>query len=236
MAEQQHNDTPSRHRRQIALDGWNDEAQKRLVGSYVVVVGAGAIGGALATHLAAAGVERIGIVDGGVVDDDALGGQIVHFTPDRGAGKADSIAHKVGLLNPDVQADAFPASLDHQNSAAIVAGATLVADCGRDGVATLWLASACAEAGLTLLVGTAAGWRGATLALAPGADLPSAQLPQASDEPALAGAVAAAVAADLLQRAMALASGVGDAGIGVLHEFNGRDGSWTRPDVGLQLG
>ncbi len=219
-----------RHARQRALPGWGDDAQKRLAGCYAVVVGAGAIGGALALQLAGAGVPRIGVVDGADVTDDDLGGQTAHFAPDRDAGKADAIAHKIGLLDADVQCDPFPAYVDQQNAAAIVAGADVVADCTRDGATTLRLATACAQASTPLLVGTAAGWDGATLALDPGADLPSARLPQVSGERSLFAPTAAAVAADLAQRALCLLAGVGDAGVGALRRYDGRAGLWAGVD------
>ncbi len=223
-----------RHARQIALGGWGEDAQRRLVEAYVVIVGVGALGGTLATLLAAAGVGHLGVVDGGTVDDEALGGQTVHFTPDRGAGKADSVVHKVGLLDPAVHCDAFPAFVDHENAAGITADAALVADCCRDGAITLRLAAVCAEAEVPLLVGTAAGWRGATFALEPGADIPPGRLPQAADDPALAGPVAAAVAADLAQRALALLGGVGDSGLGTLRELDGQTGAWSEPPADTQ--
>jgi adenylyltransferase/sulfurtransferase len=231
MSDTDQQSVTDRHSRQRALPGWGDDAQKRLNGTYVVTVGAGAIGGALAMQLAAAGVLRLGIVDGAAIDEHDLGGQTAHFTPDCEAGKADAVAHKIGLLDPQVHCDPFPAYVDQQNAAAIVAGADLVADCTRDGATTLRLASACAQASTPLLVGTAAGWDGATLALDPGADLPSSQLPQASDEPSLFAPTAAAVAADLAQRALCLLSGAGDAGPGVLRRYDGRSGSWNNePD------
>jgi adenylyltransferase/sulfurtransferase len=220
----------NRHDRQLALDGWGDDAQKRLSESYVVVVGAGAIGAALATQLAGAGVAHLGVVDGTLVQTGSLGGQTTHFAPDTGANKADALAHKIGLLDPEIQCDPFPANVDHDNANAITAGAGLVADCTRDGATTLRLAAACAQAGTTLLVGTAAGWRGATLALGPGSDLPSSELPQAPGHESLHGPTAAAVAADLAQRALALLSRTGDPGLGELREYDGLSGHWSLPE------
>lgn len=221
---------PSRHGRQLALEGWGDGQQKRVSDSYVVVVGAGAIGAALATQLCAAGVAHLGVVDGSLVQVVELGGQTTHFTPDAGANKADALVHKIGLLDPGIQCDPFPAHVDHDNAAAIVTGASLVADCTRDGATTLRLAAACAQSDIPLLVGTAAGWRGATLALGPGSDLPSSELPQAPGQASLHGPTAAAVAADLAQRALALLARIGDPGLGELREYDGLTGHWSLPD------
>lgn len=218
-----------RHLRQRALDGWSDAAQQRLAGAYVVVVGAGAIGASVAAHLAAAGVGHIGIVDGAVIDTQALGAQTVHFTPDRGNGKADSVVHKLALLNPEVHVDPFPAFVDAQNAAAIITGATLVVDCARDDSVTRLLATAGGEAGTPMLVGRVDGWAAETIALA-GDRLASGieLLSETGAGNGFSGVAAAAAAADLAGRAIAILAEVGSPGFGVVRAFDGHNGTWSQ--------
>jgi molybdopterin/thiamine biosynthesis adenylyltransferase len=71
----------------------------------------------------------VGIVDGGTVELGDLVAQTLYYTPDVGRGKADTLAAKLGLLNPEVQAESYPVHLDGANAAAIVAGQNLVLDC-----------------------------------------------------------------------------------------------------------
>jgi len=57
-----------RYSRQLVLPDWSGEAQELLKRAAVLVVGAGALGSPAATYLATAGVGRIGIIDGDVVN------------------------------------------------------------------------------------------------------------------------------------------------------------------------
>ena len=56
-----------RYARHLMLPELGVEGQERLKGSSVLCVGAGGLGSSLLLYLAAAGVGRIGIVDGDVV-------------------------------------------------------------------------------------------------------------------------------------------------------------------------
>lgn len=116
-----------RYARQIAELG--EDSQERLKGSRAIVIGAGATGSTAAAHLASCGVGYVGIVDGGTVRLEDLVAQALYYTPDVGRSKADTLAGKLGLLNPEVQTEGYPVDLDGTNAAAIVAGQDLVLDC-----------------------------------------------------------------------------------------------------------
>ena len=108
------------------------EGQIRLKQARVIVIGAGAAGAAAATELASRGVGYVGVVDGGSVTLGDLVGQALYYTPDVGQSKADTIAGKLGLLNPEVQVDSYPVNLEAANASAIVAGHDVVLDCTHD--------------------------------------------------------------------------------------------------------
>jgi molybdopterin/thiamine biosynthesis adenylyltransferase len=118
------------------------EAQERLKRARVIVIGAGATGAAAAAHLASCGVGYVGVVDGGKVGLGDLAGQAIYYSPDVGQGKADTLAGKLGLLNPEVHTESYPVHVDSQNAAAIAAGHDLVLDCTSTGEATDVLAAA----------------------------------------------------------------------------------------------
>lgn len=95
----------------------------------VAVIGCGVRGSIVAALLAGAGVEELSLVDGAFVEEGDIGVSPLQFTPDLRAGKADALVAKLGLLNPRVHAQAFPADLDGANAVAILTGADVVVDC-----------------------------------------------------------------------------------------------------------
>ena len=123
-----------RYRDQIAGE-LGLEGQARLKQARAIVVGAGSTGSAAAAQLASCGVGYVAVVDGGQVALHDLAGQAMYYTPDVGTGKADTLAAKLGLLNPEVQVDSYPVALDEQNAAAIVIGHDVVLDCTADAAA-----------------------------------------------------------------------------------------------------
>ncbi len=91
-----------RYQRQMVLPGVGLDGQRRLLASRVLVIGAGALGSAAATYLAAAGVGTLGLVDGDTVELSNLHRQILHDTLDVGRSKTASGAERLRSLNPDV--------------------------------------------------------------------------------------------------------------------------------------
>jgi len=76
------NDELNRYSRQIRLPEIGKEGQKRIKGSSVVVIGAGALGCPVLQYLAAAGVGTIGIVDNDWVDETNLHRQVLYTVKD----------------------------------------------------------------------------------------------------------------------------------------------------------
>jgi molybdopterin/thiamine biosynthesis adenylyltransferase len=105
------------------------EGQLRLRASRAIVIGAGGAGSAAAAELVSRGVGYVAVMDGASIRLDDLVGQAIYYTPDVGHNKADVLAAKLGLLNPEVQAESYPVSLDAQNASAVVAGHDVVLDC-----------------------------------------------------------------------------------------------------------
>jgi len=127
-----------RYARHLILDEVGDEGQERLLGSRVLVIGAGGLGSPLLMYLAAAGVGTLGIVDDDLVDITNLQRQIVHTTPRLGEGKVASAAAAVRDLNPDVKIDSYPVRLSAGSAADLIRPYDLVVD-GSDNFATRYL-------------------------------------------------------------------------------------------------
>lgn len=122
----------------------------------------------MATHLAGAGVGRLGIIDDGVVATGDPATQPLHFAPDVGVPKAHSAAVKPRYLNPAIVVEPYQVRLDRGNADGLIAGADLVVDCSGDpGVSTL-LGRSCRDAGMPLVTGVCGKGDGHVLATMPG--------------------------------------------------------------------
>ena len=96
------NEQIERYSRHLILKEVGVKGQKKLLGSKVLIIGAGGLGAPAAMYLAAAGVGTIGIVDNDVVDLSNLQRQIIHATEDVGKPKVQSARETINRLNPDV--------------------------------------------------------------------------------------------------------------------------------------
>jgi molybdopterin/thiamine biosynthesis adenylyltransferase len=157
-----------RYSRQLLMDDWSGAAQERLRSARAMVVGAGALGSPVCTYLVAAGVGVLGVVDGDVVELSNLHRQPLYMTPDVGASKAEVAAAKLGLLNPDVLVEPFPAELDAANAQAIVMGADVVVDCTDSFESRYLVNDACCAEGIPLVEGGVVGFEGLVLSIRPG--------------------------------------------------------------------
>lgn len=138
----------TRYARHLLLPGFGADAQRRLRGTSVLVVGAGGLGSPVLQYLAAAGVGRIGIADDDVVEETNLQRQVVHRTADVGRPKVDSAAEAVRALNPGVEVVAYAARLEPANVLDIAREHDIVVD-GADNFPTRYLTSdACVRLGL----------------------------------------------------------------------------------------
>ncbi|MEX0993772.1 MAG: ThiF family adenylyltransferase [Solirubrobacterales bacterium] len=184
-----------RYSAQIAAGGFGLAGQQKLAQARALVVGAGRVGSTVAAQLASAGTGYLGVADGETIADADLASQSMHFTLDLGASKADSVAAKLGVLNPQVQVDSFPVEVTPDNCEAIVAGHDLVVTCVGDRATRLLVNDACVAAGILLVDCVAGGARGAVQPIDPGRSAclrcSAFEASDAGATPALAAAVGA---------------------------------------------
>ena len=129
-----------RYARHLTLPEIGLEGQRRLRDGSVLVVGAGGLGSPAALYLAAAGVGRLGIVDGDRVDESNLQRQVLHGTADVGRAKTASAAERLHDLNPHVVVEPHQLQLDAGNAGELVARYDVVVD-GTDNFATRYVLS-----------------------------------------------------------------------------------------------
>lgn len=104
-----------RYSRHILLPEVGEKGQEKLLGSRVLLLGAGGLGSPAALYLAAAGVGTIGIIDNDAVDASNLQRQVLHGTDRVGTSKVESAAKTIQNLNPDVKVLTFDERLNSSN-------------------------------------------------------------------------------------------------------------------------
>lgn len=217
-------------------------AEASLADKHALVVGVGARGQLAAAHLAAAGVGRIGLIDGAFFEERDLRTGPLTFTPDVGSSKADGAAVKLGLINDSVHAEPFPAFLDEANAELILQGADVVIDCTNDVDAHLIANDTCLKCGSALIVGDldeAGGWWARPVV---GHCLHSAlKRSAADDEPEVSEeftaaqlaspAIASAIASVQSAAAIALMTGEPAPSVSLLHRLDARSLNWSTREL-----
>lgn len=144
-----------RYARHILLDELGIEGQERLLGSRVLIVGAGGLGSPAAFYLASAGVGKIILADDDVVELSNLQRQILHTTARLGWPKAESGRQMLAELNPEVQVQACVIRLADEQLHDLVAQVDLVLDCTDNFVTRHAINRACVAHGKPLVSGAA---------------------------------------------------------------------------------
>jgi molybdopterin/thiamine biosynthesis adenylyltransferase/rhodanese-related sulfurtransferase len=131
-------DQRNRYQRHLLLPEVGVEGQAKLLGSKVLMLGAGGLGSPAALYLAAAGVGTIGIIDMDVVDASNLQRQILHNLDRIGDRKVDSAKKTLTLMNPDINVVTYDTRLDASNILDIISGYDVIVD-GADNFPSRYL-------------------------------------------------------------------------------------------------
>ena len=134
------NDEIARYSRHLIMPEVTLEGQKRLKAASILCIGAGGLGSPIALYLAAAGIGRMGLVDGDVVDFSNLQRQILHGTKDIGRKKLNSARDRIREVNPNVQVDLHDTFFTSENAREIVEPYDIVID-GTDNFPTRYLSN-----------------------------------------------------------------------------------------------
>ncbi len=145
-----------RYARHIVLRDVGGAGQAKLLGSHVLLIGAGGIGCPAIQYLAAAGVGKISVIDDDVVSLSNLQRQVLYGEEQIGQNKVDAAAIAVRKLNPDNIFIALKERLTAQHDAAFLAGVDVVID-GCDNFTTRLLVNDLCLAARVPLVSAAIG-------------------------------------------------------------------------------
>ena len=147
-------DERGRYARHLILPEVGLAGQERLKAASVICIGAGGLGSPLLLYLAAAGVGRIGIVDGDAVELSNLQRQVIHGSDALGRSKAKSAAARLHELNPHCRIDVQDVMLDITNVMDLIADYAVFCD-GTDNFASRYLINdACVLSGKPLIYGS----------------------------------------------------------------------------------
>ena len=124
-----------RFARQTILPGFGVEAQQRLQEAKVLLIGAGGLGCPILLYLAAAGVGKIGLIDGDEVSVSNLNRQVLFGENDLGKSKVEAAASYFKKKYADFQIEEIPEFISVQNALEIIPDYDLVID-GSDNFPT----------------------------------------------------------------------------------------------------
>ncbi|MBK6847254.1 MAG: molybdopterin-synthase adenylyltransferase MoeB [Proteobacteria bacterium] len=127
-----------RYSRQLIMPEVTVAGQRRLQQARVLCVGAGGLGSPLALYLAAAGVGRLGLVDGDTVDLTNLQRQTLYATADVGRPKLEAARARLSALNPEITVVPHALRLVSANALELLRDYDVIAD-GSDNFATRYL-------------------------------------------------------------------------------------------------
>lgn len=108
-------DEKRRYHRQTIIPGWGMEAQLKLKGTKIGVVGAGGLGSFILMHLAAAGFGEIILIDRDKVELNNLNRQVLHWENDIGTNKSDSAERKLKEMNSSVKIISYAEEINDKN-------------------------------------------------------------------------------------------------------------------------
>lgn len=158
-----------RYSRQTLFAPIGPEGQRRIAESRILIVGMGALGTVLASHMVRAGVGAVRLVDRDYVEWSNLQRQMLYDEEDAAQSlpKVEAARRKLARINSDVTLEAVVADVTPLNAESLAEGVDLVLD-GTDNFRTrLLLNDVCFKRGIPLVYGGAVGARGMTAMLVP---------------------------------------------------------------------
>ncbi|MEM2272619.1 MAG: HesA/MoeB/ThiF family protein [Candidatus Bathyarchaeia archaeon] len=157
-----------RYDRQIRINGFGVEGQRRLKKATILVAGAGGLGFPISVYLAAAGIGTIRIIDADIVELDNLNRQLLHWDKDIGRRKVDSAREKLRQINPTINVEVYDEKITDENALTLIDGADAVVDALDNYETRLALNKACIEKKIPFFHGAVHGFVGQATTIIPG--------------------------------------------------------------------
>ena len=139
-----------------------------LAGKRVLVAGCGGLGGYVIENLGRVGVGHLRLVDGDCFEESNLNRQLLSSHMNLGRPKVLAAKQRMQAVNPNIEVEAFQTRITAENAFDLMQGCDLVVDCLDNIPSRKVLQAACEQAGLPLVHGAVAGWRGQVCVILPG--------------------------------------------------------------------
>ena len=156
-----------RFSRQVMLEQIGYDGQLKLKNSTVCVVGVGGLGNPITSRLAAMGVGKLRVVDRDVIELSNLHRQTMFNEDDVGQVKVEVAAKKLKKINPEVEIEALPISINDYTALDVVEGCDVVVDALDSVNARYSLNKACVEKNIPFVTGAAVGVTGQVFTVLP---------------------------------------------------------------------
>ncbi|MGQ0606189.1 MAG: ThiF family adenylyltransferase [Candidatus Nitrosotenuis sp.] len=157
-----------RYSRQIMLEEIGYQGQLSLRSAKICVVGVGGLGNPITTRLTAMGVGKLRIIDRDVIELSNLHRQTMFDESDVGQVKVEVAAKKLKKLNPDVEIESLPISINDYTALDAIEGCDVVIDALDSVNARYALNKACVEKNIPFVTGAAVGVSGQAFTILPG--------------------------------------------------------------------
>jgi len=144
------------------------EEQQILAGKRVLVAGCGGLGGYVIENLGRVGVGQLRLVDSDLFEESNLNRQLLSSRMNLGKPKVLAAKQRLQAINPHIDVEDYQTRLSSENALQLMQGCDLVVDCLDNIPSRRTLQAACEEAGLPLVHGAVAGWRGQVCVILPG--------------------------------------------------------------------
>ncbi|MGQ4892486.1 MAG: HesA/MoeB/ThiF family protein [Candidatus Njordarchaeia archaeon] len=158
----------ARYSRQIVLDNWGLEKQKKLKSSTVTIVGLGGLGTTVAGELAKAGIGKLRLIDPDVVEEANLSAQFLHWDNDIGKPKVLSVKEKIEKMNPYIEVVAIRETLTENNAHRLLKESDVVVDATDNLTARGIINKTCVELNIPFVHAGVRGFRGQIMTVKPG--------------------------------------------------------------------
>ena len=119
----------TRYDRQMMVEGWGEDGQRRLAASTGFIAGVGGLGSPVAIYLAAAGVGRLVLCDLDILDLSNLNRQILYTDADVGRPKATAAAAALRRLNEHIEIVEHVERMTADNIDELAGSSDLIIDC-----------------------------------------------------------------------------------------------------------
>ena len=144
-----------RYSRHLLLEEIDVAGQEILLGSHILIIGAGGLGSAAAPYIAAAGVGKISLVDHDKVELTNLQRQIMHSQSSIGKSKVESGKQFLHSMNPALTINAIAEMASADLLKALLPTVNLVLDCTDNFATRQLINAACFKNKVPLVSGSA---------------------------------------------------------------------------------